>query len=344
MLGVVNSWNDFGERVSRFESNLPRIEHGFAFAFINGQIVEAMKKGHWILLDEINLASPETLQGLTGVLDGQALCLTEKGGLSSEAVISRHPDFRVFAAMNPPTDVGKKDLPMSLRCRFTEVYVHELLDRQDLIKVVEEYVGSTDAHMYPMGDIVDIYLDCRALSVEKLVDGAGQRPRYTLRTLTRTLRAAKEYLSIGLRPVRRTLFEGFRLCFLTQLDPDSRHFLELFLIHRLQLEASKTMPVKVSSSLLKTLSQPPHRPGGRGTDSSQWTLVKPFWLRTGAASLVDWSEKSAKGIIRFVQTPSVVANIRDLSAAVSSKVAPILLQGRLSCYICEGYILYDVCL
>ena len=38
----------------------------------------------------------------------------------------------VLAAMNPATDVGKKDLPPALRSRFTELYVDEMLDAADL--------------------------------------------------------------------------------------------------------------------------------------------------------------------------------------------------------------------
>ena len=34
--------------------------------------------------------------------------------------------FRLFACMNPPTDVGKKDLPPALRSRFTEIYVQQI--------------------------------------------------------------------------------------------------------------------------------------------------------------------------------------------------------------------------
>ena len=80
-----------------------------------------------MLLDEINLASSETLERLCGLLDDAqgSVTLTEKG--DSEA-LARHPDFRIFAAMNPSTDVGKKDLPSSLRSRFTEIYVDELID------------------------------------------------------------------------------------------------------------------------------------------------------------------------------------------------------------------------
>ena len=31
--------------------------------------------------------------------------------------IVKHPDFRLFACMNPATDVGKKDLPPGVRNR-----------------------------------------------------------------------------------------------------------------------------------------------------------------------------------------------------------------------------------
>ena len=59
------------------------------------------------------------LQRLTPLLEpGASLVLTEKG---EAAPLPRHPEFRLFAAMNPATDAGKKDLPPALRARFTEV-------------------------------------------------------------------------------------------------------------------------------------------------------------------------------------------------------------------------------
>ena len=68
---LLQRWLSFQEKTSRLETNLPRIEVGFAFAFVDGLLVEAMRKGHWVLLDEVNLAASETLQALAGVLDGQ---------------------------------------------------------------------------------------------------------------------------------------------------------------------------------------------------------------------------------------------------------------------------------
>ena len=37
------------------------------------------RQGHWLLLDEINLASAETLQRLAGLLEGGSVTLAEKG-------------------------------------------------------------------------------------------------------------------------------------------------------------------------------------------------------------------------------------------------------------------------
>lgn len=59
---LIQKWIEFGDRAARFETNLSRIEVGFAFAFVDGLLVEAMRKGHWVLLDEVNLAASETLQ------------------------------------------------------------------------------------------------------------------------------------------------------------------------------------------------------------------------------------------------------------------------------------------
>ncbi len=42
---------------------------GAAFAFVEGALVQAVREGHWLLLDEVNLAAPETLQRVAGLLE-----------------------------------------------------------------------------------------------------------------------------------------------------------------------------------------------------------------------------------------------------------------------------------
>ncbi|KAF9620680.1 hypothetical protein IFM89_013980 [Coptis chinensis] len=77
-----------------------------------GAFITALRNGHWILLDEVNLAPPETLQRLMGVLVGEngSLCLTERGDVD---YIERHPAFRLFGYMNPTTDLWKERLAVS---------------------------------------------------------------------------------------------------------------------------------------------------------------------------------------------------------------------------------------
>ncbi len=316
---AIEQWASFRAKIARYEANLPKIEFGFAFQFVDGLLVEALRNGDWVLLDEINLASSETLQGLSGVLDSEsALFLTEKG--TGELIpVVRHPDFRVFAAMNPPTDIGKKELPPSLLGRFTELYTAELTDPLDLRLVVERYLAGINTSA--VADIVSVYLGCRAASEDHLTDSTGQRPRYSLRSLTRSLQAAKSFLAIGIRPFSRALFEAFLLNFQTMLSEGSRDYMHTYLKHSLYSEGS-----------IKELTFPPPRPGGRSSTGADWVLVKPFWLHSGPLAPVDWAERDEHGMTRFVLTKTVENNVRCLAAGVGAQVAPILIQVKFNLY------------
>lgn len=65
-----------------------------AFAFVEGAVLSALQAGRWLLLDEINLAPPETLERLVGLLDGPSgsLVVSERGDVTA---VPRHPNFRV---------------------------------------------------------------------------------------------------------------------------------------------------------------------------------------------------------------------------------------------------------
>jgi midasin len=117
-------WTELRDQVTGIGNQLARGENSFAFAFIEGTLTKAVKAGDWLLLDEINLAPAETLECLSGLLDRAAnsFPLYEKGELT---MVPRHPQFRIFACMNPPTDATKRHLSAGLRNRFTEIYVPE---------------------------------------------------------------------------------------------------------------------------------------------------------------------------------------------------------------------------
>ena len=62
------------------------------FSFVNGVLTDAVQKGEWILLDEINMADTEVLECLSEVMDPEIESLCLYGG--SEKLIQKHPDFR----------------------------------------------------------------------------------------------------------------------------------------------------------------------------------------------------------------------------------------------------------
>ena len=312
-------WLEFKQKADRFEKQRIACDSGLGFSFSEGALVDAIRKGKWVLLDEINLASSDTLQRLCGLLDDStsSVTLTEKG--DSEA-IQRHPNFRLFAAMNPATDSGKKDLPSSLRSRFTEIYVDELVNPVELRSVAARYLSGTGAEDTKVGfsdtviTVVDVYLKCRKLSEEALVDGSGQKPRYTLRTLCRGLVAAKNLIKEQKFNMKRAILEGFELGFEGSLEESSREALKQLLSRHLGCGLT-----------YKELNHPSRRPGGE----DEFTLSKPFWLKTGTHQRRDWSEASS-GRSKFVLTQSMAFNLRRLSRTVAAGPWPVLLEGPTS--------------
>lgn len=61
-----------------------------------------MRKGHWIILDELNLAPTDVLESLNRVLDdNREIYIPE-----TQTLVKAHAGFRVFATQNPPGSYG----------------------------------------------------------------------------------------------------------------------------------------------------------------------------------------------------------------------------------------------
>lgn len=86
--------------------------------------------------------------------------------------VKRNSNFRLFACMNPPNDVGKRELPPGLRNRFTEFYVDELESVEDLEIFVNSYLEKVTNNP-PVRDIVTFYLSVRKLATTSLSDGTN---------------------------------------------------------------------------------------------------------------------------------------------------------------------------
>lgn len=310
LLDLKPRWALFSQSLDQFDRQIASGAAGFAFAFVEGKIVKAARNGDWVLLDEINLASPDTLESIAGLFQTTpSLLLSETGEIQR---IQAHPNFRVFGAMNPATDVGKRDLPLGLRSRFTELYVSSPdRDKKDLLTIIKTYLKGNNSSIDRLADdVADLYLEIKKRAELKvLVDQANEVPHFSLRTLTRVLTYANDVAPFyGLE---RALYEGFCMCFTTLLSEESE----------------RTVMPLIHQHLLKRpniLTQPPKKP----TDGKDYVSFKntgkdhQYWLLQGPEMPKERDD--------YIITPYVERNLLNLVRATSTRRYPILIQGPTS--------------
>ncbi|KAI5957391.1 MDN1 [Candida margitis] len=309
---LLQKWSNFHQMLKDFEVTASTSDHSFVFNFVEGSLVKAIKNGDWLLLDEINLASSDTLESIADLLNDsseqRSILLSERGDTEP---IKVHPDFRLFGCMNPSTDVGKRDLPVSIRSKFTEIYVHSPdKDYQDLLRIIDKYIGR-----YSIGDgivvndIAELYLKAKSLSESnKIVDGANQRPHFSIRTLTRTLVYVTDIVPIyGLR---RSLYEGFCMTFLTLLDANSESLLKPEIINY------TVGKLKNMNSVMSQIPPPPPH------DSGRFVQFKHYWMKHGPNEVIPQPN--------YIITPFVEKNLMNLVRATAGRRFPVLIQGPTS--------------
>ncbi|KAJ1953150.1 AAA ATPase midasin, partial [Dipsacomyces acuminosporus] len=216
-----------------------------------------------------------------------------------------HPGFRLFACMNPSNDVGKRDLPPGLRSSFTEFFVYPPdSNNDDLLSIIRTHLP---ANVPPAicHRVIEFYRTAKRLAAgHKLVDGANQKPHYSLRTLTRSLTYARE--NAQAYSLKRALYDGLYMTFVTQLESTTQALL-----------VGELHKVFAGDNMKQLLGQvPPRR-------SAETVLVQSFWLPT----LSEGVDDDDGG---YVITSSVETKIKSLARAVMCGHYPVLIQGPTS--------------
>ena len=93
------------------------------FEWRDGKALSALKNGHFLLLDEVNLASQEVLDELKAIVTPASADYFVFGlGVK----ILKHKDFRLFATMNPASvGGGRTKLPRSVENSFLSINLQE---------------------------------------------------------------------------------------------------------------------------------------------------------------------------------------------------------------------------
>lgn len=312
-----------GENQNR---NVKRSKRRVDFQFSEGVLAQAMRSGAWILLDEINLAPTELLERLVSVLDCGEILLPDAVG----SMLARSEGFRLFAAMNPPTDVGKRPLPNVLRARFSEFHCGDMLDKDDVILLalhrfygLRAPLGDRTSQLSPerrvAEDIASFYLQCSSLGRDgRLEDVSGRPVRFSLRTLSRMLDFAsglRRFMRSGEVGVRRSLFEGAILSFATPLPATSRARV---------YDVAQTCLLKVVSGRyrLEPLSSVVTLPTNM-TAHVRFVEGVPLEVSASGNQLSSELEKS------FIISPTVRETLRDVcrALALGTRRLPVVLQG-----------------
>ncbi|GAA6044164.1 hypothetical protein JCM8097_003730 [Rhodosporidiobolus ruineniae] len=312
-VALAEKWKDFMTVVGDFEhrhvQSAGKGKAKFIFSFVEGPLAQAIRNGDWVLLDEVNLASSETLESLSTLLQApdSSLVLTEQGDLEP---IPRHPEFRLFACMNPATDVGKRDLPAGLRAKFSEIWVPPPDEDRDALRtIVEGYIGRVAvSDRKVVDDVAALYAAVKDLALRaQLADGQNLPPHFSMRTLARALSFAAEFApTFGLR---RSLYEGFVMAFTMLLDDRSQA------VVRALIDKHIVQQAKNPKSLMEKV---PAMPAGM----ERAIRIHHYWLEEGPHEPETPED--------YILTPSVQAKVCDLARAVLTRKVPVLIQGPTS--------------
>lgn len=301
-------WQAFEEKLNHLESQINLGPNKQAFGFTEGLLVQAMKRGEWVLLDEINLASSEILECIGDLIKSSSesvpsLYLQGNGFATN---IQAHPNFRLFAAMNPANEVGRTTLMPSVRSCFTEIYYDSPENNWESLKIiVEKYIGNTLLGESFSSLISKLYLKIKAMTSERLLlNGNGRKPIFSLRTLVRALVFARDLARHC--SLRRAVYEGFKLGFSTSLQNSSLESFEHLIV--------KTIFDRESIKI-EELGKPIRPP----SNSDEWLEKEGFWLMKG--TFINSSPN------HYVMTPYIRKNLSNLCRAVSARQFPILIEG-----------------
>lgn len=310
-------WRSFADSVDEFE-RIVMSDTPVRFHFIKGQMAKAITDGDYILLDEINLASKETLDHLSTLIENKhsSVTLLDRG---DSAPLLRSPKFRLFACMNPSTDFGKRELDPVFRSRFTEFWISSPAENINelnlLVRSLLKNCLCPDKKESEtiVDDISNFYTKIMSLSRDALIsDASGMRPNFSPRTLFRALSFTCQIIAFC--NIYRAVYEGINLCFLSCLDNKSLDIADALLCNKYKCAARSYVELR----------HPHYNVPKKIRPRDDYVKVGSFWLKAGPLPRNEGTSE------KFVITPSVETNLLNLARAVVCGKHPVLIQGPTS--------------
>lgn len=161
-----------------------------SMSFVHGPLAKAVRDGHLLILNEIDLMDPSELSGLNDIIEGQPLMIPQNGG----EVIKPHPKFRLIATGNSAGQgdqsglyqgVMQQNLAFLDRFRLMEVGYPEASVEKDILKSVLASMGiPVDSVMEALTEnMIKVANEIRKL----FIGGADSAGELSVTMSTRTL-------------------------------------------------------------------------------------------------------------------------------------------------------------
>ena len=124
------------------------------FQWCDGDLTAAIRRGDWVLMDEINLGSPEVLDAMAPLLEREATMFKIPG--RNEEIPLR--GVRFFATMNPSSiGGGRTKLPRSIKNKFVMLYLNDYLDEELRVIVEGLFHGAVQQGHVSRGHVGKIF-------------------------------------------------------------------------------------------------------------------------------------------------------------------------------------------
>lgn len=174
----------------------------------DGILLQAMKKGHWLIVDEINVALPEILFALHSLLDDDKFVVVAS---HDGEIVRPHDSFRFFATMNPVEEyAGTKELNKAFQSRFGVVLEMSYPPKKDEIEIIHRHTG------------IDKLLAAKLVDVATAVRKAKQEEKVFYTCSTRDLIHWAKVTSLT------DIETGFTVAVLNKSLPDRKNLVRIF--------------------------------------------------------------------------------------------------------------------
>ncbi|KAL6122770.1 hypothetical protein NUSPORA_00027 [Nucleospora cyclopteri] len=195
----------------QIENAIKLVKTKMPFIYKEGILVDAMQKGKWVLLDEINLAGEETTSLIESIATKKFVCLNDQNQR-----FKIHDDFMMFACMNPYGDFGKKQFdPKS----FNKIRFYDFSSRLNDVLQVTNVLAPI---LTLKNEVSQFYYEFKSNISQKIYTNRIE-PVVSGRTFCRSLKLVSNLLNKN-NPINEmdAISRSFSLLFFTQIDLHSR--------------------------------------------------------------------------------------------------------------------------